>query len=1194
MLKSVAILNVVLLANLCSADEPQAPVVSWNFESAENLDFHGQAEVQSVRLTSPVYPLFPGNNSALELSAPSWVQIADPGQASQFDFTNDDEVTFEAWVRIDRAYENICLVGKGRTKSGGPHSIDQNWAFRLRNNGHSSGVNFLFRSADTESEKGNWHRWTSDLGISAGAKWHHVALRYRFGDPSSIKAFVNGKPSDGKWDMGGPTSNAPVVNDQAIWIGSTMGGNVGNSLTGAIDEIRIHRRLLSDDELKARYAFTPPDTTPKSIPADQVLVQMIPAASSQQFDPEVAPPLLEWHQPDLAFHAMPQLYDDWGIRKDPGATVLMRAWSRVTFPAGQYQLLIRARGLSRLVIDDREVASLGPMKKKGGAHNHVIPLPETPLPQMRPHAMNEQEQVVTWVSTGKPQKWLFETVVGGPQRRPEFGETCVAVASNAEMFNIVSATNQFPLTDQGWLAFRESHRSFMDDLNNRNRAEANRKQEPFWTARHQLARRRFLTQDSIKTIDDTIDVAVRKYNHRAQSNLNSRDSGGVFQEVIQPMLQTACGRCHGQKQNGGLSILDREHLLAGGESGQPAIVPGKPEDSYLLELISADVDDYRMPPKGDGLTSSQVATVREWIQQGAPMPAAKADQISVPPPIDDLTFLRRVFIDTVGVIPNLEEIRWFEALPAESRRKTVVDRLVQDDRWADNWVGYWQDVLAENPNLLKPTLNNTGPFRFWIHEALRDNKSLDRFATELILMRGSTWSGGTAGFAVASQNDSPMAAKAHVVSSAFLGIDMKCARCHDAPYHEHTQADLFQMAAMLKRQPIQLPESSTVPAAFFAKQESTPLIEATLKTGDVVSPEFPFQRLLTGEEDPDVMQSQDLRMKLALSVTGSRRFAEVMANRIWHRLMGGGLVEPVDDWEANPASHPELLKLLADLLIAEDYDSRQLVKHILLSEAYQRQAVNRTPDDPRLFAGPYRRRMSAEQIVDSAFVAAGRTMRTGRLTMDLEGLLAGDKFLNFGYPARSWEMTTLANERDRPSLAFPKAQPIVDVLAAFGWRDSRPEPITERISAPNVIQPGVLANGSLGILLTRISEDSTLVNLLQETTDVEDLTEALYLRFLTRRPTADEVADFRQLLESGFAERIIPVAERTIHSPPKRHRYVSWSNHLHTDANLIKMEMQEEVRQGPVPSNRFVPEWRERAEDALWALLNAPEMIIVP
>ncbi len=103
-------------------------------------------------------------------------------------------------------------------------------------------------------------------------------------------------------------------------------------------------------------------------------------------------------------------------------------------------------------------------------------------------------------------------------------------------------------------------------------------------------------------------------------------------------------------------------------------------------------------------------------------------------------------------------------------------------------MGYWQDVLAENPNIINPTLNNTGPFRWWLYESLRDNKPMDLFVTELLRMRGSERFGGPAGFGVASQNDVPMAMKGTVVAAAFLGVEMKCARCHDAPAHQSLAA----------------------------------------------------------------------------------------------------------------------------------------------------------------------------------------------------------------------------------------------------------------------------------------------------------------------------------------------------------------------------------------------------------------------
>src|SRR5690606_17755262 len=96
---------------------------------------------------------------------------------------------------------------------------------------------------------------------------------------------------------------------------------------------------------------------------------------------------------------------------------------------------------------------------------------------------------------------------------------------------------------------------------------------------------------------------------------------------------------------------------------------------------------------------------------------------------------------------------------SSGKREKLIDRLLADPRVADQWVSYWQDVLAENPTLISASLNSTGPFRWYIYESLRDNKPMDRFVTELILMRGSVHEGGSAGFSVAGENDSPFAAK---------------------------------------------------------------------------------------------------------------------------------------------------------------------------------------------------------------------------------------------------------------------------------------------------------------------------------------------------------------------------------------------------------------------------------------------------
>src|SRR5690606_33541868 len=123
------------------------------------------------------------------------------------------------------------------------------------------------------------------------------------------------------------------------------------------------------------------------------------------------------------------------------------------------------------------------------------------------------------------------------------------------------------------------------------------------------------------------------------------------------------------------------------------------------------------------------------------------------------------------------------------------------------------------------SLNSTGPFRWFLLEALRDRKPLDRLVTELIMMRGSPHEGGSAGFGLAAENDAPMAAKAHILASAFLGIELQCARCHDSPYHSTTQRDLYSLAAMLERKAVTVPGSSNVPAEFFDQTDREPLIQ---------------------------------------------------------------------------------------------------------------------------------------------------------------------------------------------------------------------------------------------------------------------------------------------------------------------------------------------------------------------------------
>jgi hypothetical protein len=563
---------------------------------------------------------------------------------------------------------------------------------------------------------------------------------------------------------------------------------------------------------------------------------------------------------------------------------------------------------------------------------------------------------------------------------------------------------------------------------------------------------------------------------------------------------------------------------------------------------------------------------------------------SIPPAVNDHEFLRRLALDTVGVVPTVEEVEAYFADSPDSRRSAAVARYLSDDRWADHWVSYWQDVLAENPGILKPKLNNTGPFRWWIYESFLDNKPIDRFVTELIMMRGSHYAGGPAGFSMATQNDVPMAAKAHVLGQAFLGIQMKCARCHDSPQHDLRQEELFSLAAMLGRSAIKVPQTSSISGD--DEDLEGLAVRVTLKPGSEVQPVWPFENIaeMSADLPSDILENDsDTRAKLAAIITSysNQRFAQVIVNRVWQRLLGRGIVDSVDDWEHATNHAPDLLDHLARQLVANRYDLKHVTSLILNSRAYQAE----TTDGQEHHLLPVRRRLSAEQIVDSLFTVSGKSFKSEALNLDIDGQRPVEAFLNLGTPRRAWEFTSLSNERDRPALAMPHAQSVVDMLLTFGWRDSRQDPITTRDPEPTVQQPGILANSILVQRTTCLSDDNLLTELCHSATSVEQVVDGLFLQILSRPPTEAERLRITPLLEDGFSTRVTASTHRA--SRPRRHA-VSWSNHLNAEATRIKLELERQVQKGDPPTETLVRDWRERVEDVAWSLVNSPEFVFVP
>src|SRR4051812_23775834 len=331
------------------------------------------------------------------------------------------------------------------------------------------------------------------------------------------------------------------------------------------------------------------------------------------------------------------------------------------------------------------------------------------------------------------------------------------------------------------------------------------------------------------------------------------------------------------------------------------------------------------------------------------------------------------------------------------------------------------------------------------------------------------------------------------------------------------------MGSMLAHHPLAVPAPSTV-----KQQEGgrVPAVSVTSKEGETVAPHWNLSEI----GDPEIPDGLVLpegagpREWLAALITGptNKRFAPVVVNRLWKRYMGTGLVEPVDDWDNSPSNrHPELLAALARELMTHDYDLKHIARTILNSRAYQSQVIAgaTTP------ASPTRRRLTAEQLVDSVFAAVGKEFGAEELNLDPDGRRPPTEFLNLGTPRRAWEFTSTSNERDRPALSLPVVQSLVDVLETFGWRPSRQDPISVRDETTTPLQPALLANGPVAGRVARPSAAGPITAPRLEDRPAETLIRSVYLRILSRPPDDHETSRLVAYLGDSYEGRVVPGAK---------------------------------------------------------------------
>ncbi len=336
------------------------------------------------------------------------------------------------------------------------------------------------------------------------------------------------------------------------------------------------------------------------------------------------------------------------------------------------------------------------------------------------------------------------------------------------------------------------------------------------------------------------------------------DPARMYERDVKPLLQARCLACHGALQQQSELRLDTgKFILQGGDSG-PAVSPGKPEQSLLLERVSEKDVALRMPPEGEPLTAEEIAILRQWIRDGAHSPAQEVPEADPtehwafvapqrPPlpermaaspyldsahPVDLLVGaelerqglpprpvaprevqLRRVYLDLIGLPPTPAELAAFLADDSPTAYEAVVDRLLHDPRYGQRWARHWMDVWRYSDwygrRDVKDVRNSAGQiyrWRDWIVNSLNAGHGYDRMVREMLAADEVAPADYEAGVATSylirnyyslNANDW-MRANVEHVGKAFLGLTFNCAHCHDHKYDPITHEDYFRFRAFFE------------------------------------------------------------------------------------------------------------------------------------------------------------------------------------------------------------------------------------------------------------------------------------------------------------------------------------------------------------------------------------------------------------
>ncbi len=595
----------------------------------------------------------------------------------------------------------------------------------------------------------------------------------------------------------------------------------------------------------------------------------------------------------------------------------------------------------------------------------------------------------------------------------------------------------------------------------------------------------------------------------------------TFEADILPVLNAHCLQCHGGvHQKSGLDLRTLASVLKGGNGGA-AVVPGKPDESPLLQKLAKD----DMPKTDNKVSEANKKLLREWVIGGAkgvektsgpvvvrpakkPAEVAKlidreidvrlsAAKVPASPRAGDAEFLRRVHLDITGKPPTATQTAAFLADPAADKRAKLIDDLLASDEYGrhfgERWVNLFRQMSA-NPSEWEPD-----KLRDWITERLNTGRGWDETVRDLFTTTGLLADNPQAGFYYFNadmQGKFEPKIMAGNVSQLFLGVQLQCAECHDHPFSDWKQKDFWGLAAFFgaTSTPNNPPNTRAV-RDNLPKQPPKPGTPLTISipAGEARNAGTRVRAKFLGGEEPALDPAASARLPFAAWLTGkeNRMFARTAANRLWAHFFARGFVNPLNDFaDHNPPSHPALLDTLADELVSADFDLKHLIRGVCLSDAYQRTSKpapgNDKPDADPLFARMTPKVLTPEQLYDAL---------CGALEVP--------------------DLAPPADPKNPPKKPNPKAPPPPSHRSLFVGQFRGPgvtdEPTELKLGVPHALKLMNEATFNTG--------GKVVDRVLESAKSPADALEELFLAVLCRKPTADERDTFAAFVAKQKAPR---------------------------------------------------------------------------